>query len=71
MSDFKMSFWKIFAVFGFLGNWADDSLKPDDDGKVRITLDEAAEFFKGLCAIFGWSAEIIMPDNTDTDVDNN
>ena len=65
MGESKLSFWKIFAVFGFLGNWADDALKPDEDGKVRITLDEAADFFEGLCNIFGWKAEIVLPEGTE------
>jgi len=70
MGDFSMSFWKIFAVFGFLGTWAEESLKPDEDGKVRITIAEAAKFFEGLCAIFGWTAEIVMPEDTDTQLED-
>ena len=64
----KVSFWKIFSFLSFIGVWAEESLAPDDDGKVRLTMAELAKLAEGICNVFGWKAEIVMPENTDTDV---
>lgn len=66
----KVSFWKIFGFLSFIGTWADESLSPDDDGKVRITIEELSKLAEGICGVFDWKAEIIMPENTDTTVVN-
>jgi len=66
----KVSFWKIFSFLSFIGQWATESLSPDEDGKVRITVDELAELAEGICDVFGWQAEIVLPENTDTTVEN-
>ena len=58
MADFKTSFWKIFEVLGFLGTWATESLKPDEDGKIRITQAESNALVEGICKVFGWSVDI-------------
>ena len=64
MANIKVSFWKIFQFMSFIGAWAMESLAPDEDGKVRITLEELTKLAKGICDVFGWQAEIILPDGT-------
>lgn len=58
----KVSFWKIFQFLSFIGNWATESLTPDQDGKVRITMEELTKLAEGICVVFGWTAEIVLPD---------
>jgi len=58
----KVSFWKIFQFLSFIGNWATECLTSDADGKVRITMDELMKLAEGICAVFGWTAEIVIPD---------
>ena len=58
----KVSFWKIFSFLSFIGSWAMESLSPDEDGKVRITMEELVALAKGICDVFGWEAEIVLPD---------
>ena len=58
---FKVSFWKIFSFLSFLGEWATNSLKPDEDGTVRITSEELQVLAEGICQVFGWKAEIVVP----------
>lgn len=58
-----VSFWKIFSFISFIGAWATESLKPDADGKVRITLDEMEKLATGICDVFGWKAEIVLPED--------
>ena len=62
----KISFWKVFSFLAFLGEWANESLSPDEDGKVRITVEELAALAKGICGVFGWKAEIVMPEDANT-----
>lgn len=62
----KVSFWKIFGFLSFVGVWAEESLKPDEDGKVRITIEELAALAKGICDVFGWTAQIVIPEDTGT-----
>jgi len=62
MASIKASIWKIFALFGFIATWAEESLKPDEDGIVRVTMEEGAKLIRGMCNVFGWKAEIVMPD---------
>lgn len=57
----KVSFWKIFAFLSFIGQWATTSLAPDEDGKVRLTMDELKELAEGICEVFGWEAEVVVP----------
>jgi len=66
----KISFWKIFSFLSFIGVWAEESLSPDEDGRVRITMAELAKLAEGICDVFGWKAEIVMPENTDTNVED-
>ena len=70
MANIKVSFWKIFQFLSFIGGWAQESLQPDEDGLVRITMDELADLAEGICKVFGWKAEIVMPENTDTSVED-
>ena len=58
-----LSIWKIFGLFGFVSTWAQEALMPDDDGTVRLTVEELAALATGMCGVFGWSAEITMPDS--------
>ena len=57
----KTSIWKIMGLFGFVSSWTAKALQPDEDGKVRITIDELGELAEGMCDVFGWEAEIIIP----------
>ena len=66
----KVSFWKIFGFISALGEWATESLSPDDDGKVRITIDELAALAEMICDVFGWKAEIVLPEDTNTDLED-
>ena len=66
----KVSFWKIFAFLSFIGVWAEESLSPDEDGKVRITFEELAKLAEGICNVFGWKAEIVMPEDTSTTLED-
>lgn len=59
----NISFFKIFGFIGFLGAWATESLAPDSDGIVRITIPELAKLGKGVCDVFGWKAEFIVPES--------
>jgi len=61
MATVKVSFWKIFTFLSFIGNWATESLSPDEDGTVRITIDELQALAEGICAVFGWKAVIVLP----------
>ena len=58
----KTSIWKIMGLFGFVASWAQKALQPDEDGKVRITIDELADLADGMCDVFGWKAEIVVPE---------
>lgn len=69
MANIKISFWKIFSFLSFIGVWAEESLSPDEDGVVRITIEELGKLAEGICNVFGWKAEIVMPENTDTSVE--
>jgi hypothetical protein len=51
---------KAFAVIGEVSRWAQASLAPDEDGKVRITVGEAVDLVQGMCDVFGWDAEIVL-----------
>lgn len=57
----NLSFWKILGFFGVVSGWAQESLQPDADGKVRITVDELSELAEAMCEAFGWQAEIVLP----------
>ncbi len=57
----RTSIWKVLAFFGVVSTWAVDALKPDEDGVVRITIDEMANLADAMCRIFGWKAEISVP----------
>jgi hypothetical protein len=54
----KLSIFKIFSAFGFIANWAQESLKPDPDGSVVITVEEMTKLVEGFCEMFGWTADI-------------
>ena len=53
----KMHFWKVLGFVGFVSAWAAEALRPDEDGKVRITIEELKELAEGMCNAFGWKAE--------------
>jgi len=65
----NVSFWKIFGFLSFIGTWADESLKPDEDNVVRIDINELAKLAVGICSVFGWKAEISLPEDTTTMVE--
>ena len=69
MGKSNVSFWKIFQLLSFLGTWSAESLQPDEDGVVRLDVNELADLANGMCACFGWRAEIALPANTDTEVE--
>jgi len=56
----KISFWKMLGFFGAISLWAETSLCPDDDGKVRITIEELTSLAQTMCDTFGWEAEIVV-----------
>ena len=62
----KVKFFKIFGFLGFVSSWASAALNPDEDGVVRITMDELADLAEGMCQTFGWTAEIVVPQDTIT-----
>lgn len=64
----KVSFWRIFAFLSFIGGWATESLTPDADGKVRITIDELQALAEGICAVFGWTAVIVLPSGAEAEL---
>lgn len=67
--EVRISFWLIFSFMSAIGTWAQTSLSPDDDGKVRLTINELAELAELICKVFGWKAEIVFPEDTTTDLD--
>ena len=56
----KVSFWKVLGFFGAVSSWAETSLMPDEDGKVRITVEELSMLAAAMCDVFGWNAEIVV-----------
>ena len=57
----KTSIWKMLGFFGVISGWASKALAPDEDGVVRITVDELSELAAAMCESFGWTAEIVVP----------
>ena len=66
----KVSFWKIFGFLSFIGVWSEESLSPDEDGKVRITIEELGKLAEGICGVFGWTAEVVIPEDTNTTIED-
>ena len=56
----KIHFWKVLSFVGIMSSWAEDSLEPDPDGVVRITVDEMTTLAEKACKAFGWKAEIVV-----------
>lgn len=54
------SFWKVLGFFSAVSAWAEESLRPDEDGKVRITVAELGTLATAMCETFGWEAEIVL-----------
>ena len=61
----KLSFWKILGFFSAVAEWATEALKPDEDGKVRVTIVEATDLVSRMCEVFGWQAEIVVDEVED------
>ena len=55
----KISFWKVFSFISVIGEWANEALKPDEDGVVRITVKELSDLAVKMCAVFGWTATVV------------
>lgn len=56
---YVMNAFKLLSVLKFTSNWVVESLEPDEDKKVRITIDELVVLLKGICNVFGWIPEIV------------
>jgi hypothetical protein len=54
--------WKCLSFLSFVSVWAETSLKPDEDGIVRLDIQELSELASGICEIFGWKAKIDVPE---------
>lgn len=55
---------KLFKTMGLVGTWVEKAVTPDEDGVVRLTLDELVELAQGICKIFDVKTEIELPDGT-------
>lgn len=65
----NVSFWKIFSFLGFISSWSAEALAPDEDGIVRLDVNEIAKLAEGLCNVFSWKAEIAIPRDTTMDIE--
>lgn len=57
----KVGLWKMLQLAGVVAPWVRETLKPDMDGKVRITIAEVESLVKDVCGVLGLTPEIILP----------